>query len=78
MSSTLEAELNELLELAEYEVRMSDVVFLTVTVLYRSRSIGERSFMFGPWSYRRGARWARRRIREHQRAIQRLGGLVRP
>jgi hypothetical protein len=77
-AATIERELAEYLALSDYEVRFRPAMsysWFYVYVFYRGKTV---TFKSCCRSYPRAARWARRQIRRHEKAMRDLGPLVRP
>lgn len=75
---TIERDLAAYLENIGYKVsfrKAQNYHFIYVRVTYYGQVLSEQS-VFGWWKYRRGARHARRVIRDHRRALRMLGGIA--
>jgi len=80
-SSAIETELAEYLAHSDYEVRFrhaSSHKFFYTYVIYKDAVIAENSFHPPFASYRRAARWAKKRIHDHEQGMAALGHLVKP
>lgn len=77
---TIENELEELLAHSDYEVSFRHAThhsFFYTYVLHDGIRIAEKTFHPPFASYRRAARWAKKRIKDHERGLQELGPLVK-
>lgn len=63
----LEAELQTLVESADYDVRIVGMVFPTVVVCYRNRPIASNSFVFDIWRWWRIRRFVLKTVKGHRK-----------
>jgi len=80
-TEAIEAELAEYLAHSDYEVKFrhaSSYSFFYTYVLYKDKVIGEKSFHPPFNSYRRAARWAKKKVQDHEQGMAVLGHLVKP
>lgn len=77
-TATLEQDLQQHIEHPGYRVSFrhaQSYSFIYCYVHYHGAVVGEKTF-FGWYQWPRAARWAKKRIGEHEEAMRLLGGLV--
>jgi hypothetical protein len=79
-AAQIELELNEYLDTSGYEVRFRRFASesMLVTVTYQGEWLAEDIRLRGRRRYSRAAKWAKRQVADHQRALATLGPLWHP